>query len=70
MIVSAESKLGAVNAGGTEHLGWTEDELVGANLADYIHPEDLVATGANQFDMALVNIVVNARDAMLGDRGD
>jgi PAS domain S-box-containing protein len=44
VIASPEGKLVAVNARWSEQLGWSEQELLGANFADYTHPEDLVAT--------------------------
>lgn len=44
VIASPEGTLTELNARWTEQLGWSEQELAGANFADYTHPEDLVAT--------------------------
>ncbi|MDP4004227.1 PAS domain-containing sensor histidine kinase [Methylobacterium sp. NEAU K] len=40
----------AVNPAWTEVLGWREDELIGINLIDFVHPDDLARTveGARQ----------------------
>ncbi len=39
-----EGIMTAVNPAWTEVLGWSEDELVGASLFDFIHPDDLAHT--------------------------
>ena len=44
VIASPEGTLTEVNARWTEQLGWSEQELAGANFADYTHPDDLVET--------------------------
>jgi PAS domain S-box-containing protein len=36
----------AVNPAWTATLGWSEQELIGSNILDFIHPEDLVHTRA------------------------
>ncbi len=39
-----EGLVTAVNPAWTETLGWREDELLGRNLFDLVHPEDLAST--------------------------
>lgn len=39
-----DGRITAVNPAWTEILGWREDELLGSNLFDFIHPEDMERT--------------------------
>ncbi len=45
-----EGRITAVNPASQEVLGWTEAELVGSNLFDLVHPEDMehTAVGARE----------------------
>jgi len=45
-VCSADGRLHTVNAAWTAMLGWTEEELLGGNFFDLIHPEDREATAA------------------------
>jgi PAS domain S-box-containing protein len=38
--------IAAVNPSATRLLGWTEDQLVGRLISDFIHPDDLASTAA------------------------
>jgi len=42
-VAQIDGKINAVNPAWTHLFGWTEGELVGANLSDFIHAEDRVA---------------------------
>jgi PAS domain S-box-containing protein len=42
----------AVNPAWTEVLGWTEEELIGATLFDFVHPDDLAYTREGAQDLA------------------
>jgi PAS domain S-box-containing protein len=42
----------AVNPAWTEVLGWQADELVGINLMDFVHPDDLARTAAGAGQLA------------------
>ena len=50
-----EGVITAVNPAWTEVLGWREDELIGADLFDFIHPDDLEHTvkGANDLSQGV-----------------
>jgi len=44
LVARAEGPIAAVNPAWRTTLGWEEQELVGANLFDLVHPDDLVPT--------------------------
>jgi len=46
LVARAEGGIAAVNPAWRATLGWNEDQLVGANLFDLVHPDDLVPTQA------------------------
>ncbi len=46
LICSFEGKIAAVNPSATRLLGWSEAEMVGSLLSDFLHPDDLAATAA------------------------
>ncbi|MDB5688255.1 MAG: sensor histidine kinase [Sphingomonas bacterium] len=43
-VCAADGQLVAVNRAWTQLLGWKEEELVGANLLDLVHPDDAAVT--------------------------
>jgi PAS domain S-box-containing protein len=43
-VCGADGRLVAVNRAWTQRLGWGEEELIGANLLDLVHPDDVEAT--------------------------
>ena len=46
LVCTFEGVITAVNPSAKRLLGWDEAEMVGARLADFLHPDDLVATAA------------------------
>jgi len=44
LVCTLDGTITAVNPSATRMLGWTEDEMVGHNLAEFIHPADLDRT--------------------------
>lgn len=44
LICDFEGTITAVNPSAGRMLGWSEEEMVGARLADFLHPEDLAGT--------------------------
>jgi PAS domain S-box-containing protein len=46
LVCTVEGVITAVNPSARRLLGWEEQEMVGARLADFLHPDDLEATGA------------------------
>ena len=44
IVLHADGTISAVNPAWTRLLGWTEHELVGASIHDFIHPDDLAAS--------------------------
>ena len=39
-VAQIDGKINAVNPAWSHLLGWTEDTFIGANLSDFVHPED------------------------------
>jgi PAS domain S-box-containing protein len=46
LICDFKGVISAVNPATTRQLGWSEEEMVGRALADFLHPEDLASTAA------------------------
>ena len=46
LVCDFEGVIHAINPSAKRLLGWTEDEMVGRTLADYVHPEDWPTTVA------------------------
>ncbi|MFL6708413.1 MAG: PAS domain S-box protein, partial [Massilia sp.] len=46
LVCETGGRIVAINPAFTRHLGWSEHEMVGANVADILHPEDLETTSA------------------------
>ena len=46
LICDFAGRISAVNPSATRLLGWSEDQMVGKVLADFVHPEDLAGTAA------------------------
>ena len=46
LVCDFSGKISAVNPSATRLLGWSEEQLVGTVLSDYLHPDDLAATSA------------------------
>jgi len=46
LISDLQGCIAAVNPSSQRILGWTEDEMAGRSLADFIHPEDIATTTA------------------------
>jgi len=46
LVCTVEGDVTAVNPSATRMLGWSEAELVGANLSELVHPDDLASTAA------------------------
>jgi PAS domain S-box-containing protein len=46
LVCTFEGVITAVNPSARRLLGWDEEEMVGATLADFLHPEDLAQTAA------------------------
>ena len=46
LVARAEGRIAAVNPAWRATLGWNEEQLVGANLFDLVHPDDLAPTQA------------------------
>jgi len=44
LVCDFAGKITAVNPSSERLLGWREDEMIGASLADFVHPDDLQAT--------------------------
>ncbi|WP_455921119.1 PAS domain-containing protein [Pseudomonas putida] len=57
MITSPEGSLDEVNLRWTEQLGWSEQELVGRTLSDFIHPEDLAVASVGFEEMAKASLI-------------
>ena len=49
LVCDYDGLITAVNPTGTRLLGWAEDEMVGARIADFLHPDDMDST-ATQLD--------------------
>ncbi len=45
LVCTFEGVITAVNPTATRMLGWAEEEMVGRTLAEFIHPDDIAATG-------------------------
>ena len=48
-----EGRITAVNPAWTELLGWREDELIGANMFDLVHPDDRALTMQSAAELAV-----------------
>jgi len=46
LVCTFDGVITAVNPSATRMLGWEEEELVGAALADFLHPDDFTTTAA------------------------
>ncbi|WP_338057291.1 PAS domain S-box protein [Sphingomonas corticis] len=46
LVCTTEGTITAVNPSATRMLGWAESEMVGRNLIEFLHPDDLAATAA------------------------
>ncbi|WP_267395617.1 MULTISPECIES: PAS domain S-box protein [unclassified Sphingomonas] len=46
LVCTFEGMITAVNPSATRMLGWSEDEMVGHLLVDFLHPDDLASTAA------------------------
>ena len=46
LVATLEGKITAVNPSVTRMLGWEEDEIVGHNVGEFVHPADLAGTAA------------------------
>ncbi|GAA0429688.1 PAS domain S-box protein [Massilia aurea] len=46
LICSFEGNIAAVNPSATRLLGWSEEEMVGHSLGDFLHMDDIAATAA------------------------
>lgn len=47
-----EGKVTAVNPAWTEVLGWSENDLLGASIFDFVHPDDLKRTAEGASDLS------------------
>ncbi len=46
LVCGFDGRITAINPTAERVLGWQADELVGENLSDYLHPDDLASTAA------------------------
>ena len=46
LVCTLDGTVTAVNPSATRMLGWAEEEMVGHNLAEFVHPDDFASTAA------------------------
>jgi PAS domain S-box-containing protein len=52
LVCTFDGVITAINPSATTMLGWSEDEMVGRPLAEFIHPQDVAATAAQVAKLA------------------
>jgi PAS domain S-box-containing protein len=70
MVTNRERILVAVNPAWTRLLGWREEELVGAPLLNFIHPDDIAVTRAQRVTLEKGNVVERFENRMLARNGN
>jgi len=59
MVTSAAGVILSVNPAWTSVLGWREEELIGASIFDFVHPEDRDRTRAERGKFSIGRTIVN-----------
>jgi len=53
LVARFDATIVAVNPAWTAILGWSEQELLGGSLTDYVHPDDIESTAAAMAELAM-----------------
>ncbi len=57
VVIGLDAAIVAVNPAWTVLLGWTESDLVGRSLRDFIHPEDIATSGSRFAELAAGHVI-------------